>query len=620
MQLFMLLCRLPGKISPRYFLPLLLLFACHLATGQVKKTTAPPSGKTASPVATPSNQVASTGGSTPASINAAVKAPLVRNMEDFKKTPQYAKRKAVYDKNSPSPQSKTVKFQDGSKLTISLDKAVPASPLSGPVKKKIGPEKKESSNGYDCTVNNVSLTATSNSFLNNDYSGTTANIYPGACYTYANLTNGSWKETTGPRNPLMITTDNPNATTSYITVQNPNVGTLYAAVAKLFEGMKGPAATESLAYTSTSVENSSTYNLQIGAAASGYGVDLSNVYTTGNQSNHVHLTIDATKTLFTISTAPPDSGFFSDPKVEATPYLSVIGEVSYGVRVLANADLTFANQSDADVFKGSYSGYGVSVSLNVNFAEGSKSTSTTINGYMIGGPSSQVVAYSLDQLKKQIDDAFAHATYQNARPIKYKAYSMAGDVLNTYSATDEFAERSCVPSNGGSPEIQNVVVTFSQGGDGKEAPTQFVLGLFTGINSDPNPNLDDAMFLYDSRGAQNYYANNGAATIVLTRNPRYKGKYDEATLQKAGGHLHMYPLMYKPFSASGIGADIWQIVGVKAMINLSPSAANPNPQPIGGTNGISWSFTGPNQINLHSDKNTTADWLFNANFAEIGAP
>jgi hypothetical protein len=565
-------------------LPCLLLFSAYLANGQTKPLVA-------------------------------AKAPLVRNMDDFKKTPQYAKRKAAYDKNSPKPQSKSVKFQDGSKLTITLDKNQPSSPIGDPVKKKVGPEKKESGNGMDCTVNNVTLSATSNSFLNNDYSGTTANIYPGACYTYASLTDGSWKETTGDRYAIMVTTDNPNAATSYVTVQNPNVGTLYAAVAKLFAGMKGPAGTESLTYNVSNAENSSTYNLQIGAAASGYGVDLSNVYTNGNSSSHVHMTIDATKTLFTISTTPPDSGFFKDPKVEATPYLSFIGEVSYGVRILANADITFANETDADVFKGSYSGFGVTVSLKVEYGSDVKSTNTTINGYMIGGPGNQVVAYSLSDLKKQIDEAFAHCTYQNARPIKYKSYSMGGDILNTYSATDQFAERSCQPANGGSPEIQDVIVTFTQGGDGKEAPTQYQLGLFpglTGSNGQP-------MFLYTSSG-NNYYANNGTATVVLKRNPSYKGKYDEATLQKSGGHLHIYPLNYRPGSISGIGYDLWQITNVKAIINLTPSPVNPNPQPIGGTNGITWQFNGPNQINLRSDQGTTADFLFNANFGEIGAP
>ena len=42
MKLAVDLRNFPGKISPRYFLPLLFLFACGLATGQVKKTTAPP--------------------------------------------------------------------------------------------------------------------------------------------------------------------------------------------------------------------------------------------------------------------------------------------------------------------------------------------------------------------------------------------------------------------------------------------------------------------------------------------------------------------------------------------------------------------------------------------------
>ena len=578
------------------FMPLLFCFS--LANAQTKKATPPP----AKPVA------AATATTTTAAVAVVDKPPVYRTMTDFKKSPQYAKRKAKYDTKSPGPQTKTVKFQDGSVIKISLDKAAPTDPMTGPVKKKVGKEKKESSDGYDCTVTTVNLTSTSNSFLNNDYSGTTANIYPGACYTYANLTNGSWKEQTGVRNPLMITTDNPNARVSYVTVQDPNMGTLNAAVAKLFSGMRG-SGDESLSYQVSDVDNSSTYNLQIGAAASGYGVDLSNVYTTGNASNHVHMTIDATKTLFTISTVPPDSGFFHDDKVESTPYLSVIGEVSYGVRVLANADLTFNTQADADIFKGSYSGYGVSVSLNVSYSSS--------NGYMIGGPGNQVVAYSLDELKKQIDKAFAGATYQNARPIKYKSYSMAGDVLNTYSATDNFEERSCVPADGGSPEIQNVVVTFTQGGDGKEAPTGFTMGLFAGLTGNPN---DEPMFIYQSGGVQNYYANNGTATIVLNRNPRYKDKYDEGTLQKAGGHLHMYPLSYVPGSASGIGYDLWQINAVKAVINLKASSANPNPQPLGGQNGINWGFNGPNQINLRSDKGTTADFLFNANFGEVGAP
>src|ERR1019366_1142052 len=97
-----------------------------------------------------------------------------------------------------------------------------------------------------------------------------------------------------------------------------------------------------------------------------------------------------------------------------------------------NADLQFNSQEEADNFKASYSGFGVSANLGINYKGSSKDYTTTINAYIIGGPGSQLVAYSLDELKKQIDDAFKHATYQNARPIKYKVFSMAGDVINTY--------------------------------------------------------------------------------------------------------------------------------------------------------------------------------------------
>ena len=555
-----------------------------------------------------------------------IKPQQARNMEEFRTTPQYVQRKTKIEaKSAPKvPQTKTVTFQDGTKLTVSLDSKVAPGTLLGPVKKTIGEPKKTSSGGMDCIVTNVNLTATSDNFLNNDYSGTTANIYPGACYTYANLTNGSWKEQTGARNPIMITTNNPNVKgPSYVIVKDPNVGTLNSAVAKLFAGMNNTNATESLTYQVTEAENSATYNLEIGATASGYGVDLSNVYSTANQSNHVHITIDATKTLFTIMTAPPDSGFFKDPKIEATPYLSVIGEVSYGVRVLANADLTFASEQDADQFKGSYSGYGVSVSLDVNYGATSKNVSANINGYMIGGPGSQVVAYSLAELKSQIEKAFAGATYQNARPIKYKAYSMAGDVLNTYSLTN-FNERSCVPSDGGSPEIDNVTLTFRQGSDGKDPESFYWVGLFPGINNDNNP--DHAMFLYNAglpNSGNQRYNDNGTVTVILKPNQwtylqngkkmigGYQGKFDLAALQKAGGHIYLTPLYSK------VGLDIWKIDGVSVKINLKPTAANPNPQPM-GNNSLSWNLQGPNEIQLNTTNQTHGLFFFDRNFNPQG--
>jgi hypothetical protein len=552
------------------------------------------------------------------------------NMNEYRKTPQYAARKAKLGKATPAPQSKKVTFQDGTELTIILDKQGNSSNLEGPVKKTIGESKKESSGGYDCTTSTLNYTATSSSFLNNDYSGTTANIYPGACYTYANLTNGSWKEQTGARNTLQITTDNPNIRgNSYENVQRPNVGTLETAVNKLFSRLPRGGGEESLTYQVSEATNSAVYNLAIGAAASGYGVDLSNVYSTGNQSNHVHITIDATKILFTISTTPPDSGFFQDPNIEATPYLSYISEISYGVRVLANADITFASEQEADQFRGSISGFGATVSLSVGYGSGSTNTTANINAYIIGGPGGQAVASSLDELKKQIQQAFDGANYQNARPISYKVCDMAGEQLNTYSATDNFTTRSCVPATAGEAEIDNITLTFTQGSQGKSPSALYGVSLFPGMSTDVDPNK--AMFIYYAGKSTNSfdqaYASNSTVTVILKPNRPvfdkqgkllngFNSKFTLETLQKAGGgHIYISPLYYEAGKYSG--QSNWLIDGVAVQINLKPTTANPNPQPI-GANSLKWQLQGPNEISLWTGSQNQAFLLFDQNFTQQG--
>ena len=53
--------------------------------------------------------------------------PLVKNMEEYQKTPAYAKRKAAYDKSTPAPMVTKYPFKDdNSSLTITLDKKLPA--------------------------------------------------------------------------------------------------------------------------------------------------------------------------------------------------------------------------------------------------------------------------------------------------------------------------------------------------------------------------------------------------------------------------------------------------------------------------------------------------------------
>jgi hypothetical protein len=539
------------------------------------------------------------------------------DMTEWRKSAAAPKRKAALSKATPAPVTKQIVFPDDhTVLKITMDKN--SNGIVGVAKNPVGKSKKTTKDQYDCTTTTINLTANSSSFLNNDYSGTMANIFPGACYTYANLTDGHWQQQSGNRYAMQLSTNNTDISgNSYVNVNNPDQAMLQNGVTKLFQRMPNITGNESFSYQVSLADNSAAYSLEIGAGASGYGVTLSNVYSTANQSNHVHLTVDATKTLFSITTTPPDSGFFKDPTIENTPYLSFISAVNYGVRVLANADLQFNSEQEADQFKASYSGFGFSANLNVGYGSVSSSVQATINCYVVGGPGGQTVAYSLKDLEKQIQNIFAHCTYKDARPIKYEVSTFSGEQLNTYTATDNFTEVSCVPANGGSPEIDNIVLTVSQGSDGKEPKTGFRIdvdaGMTTGASNDP-------MFTVYTCGTENEgFANNSVTTIILKPAPGYKGKLDEETLQKAGGHIHIWPICYTPYATSGIGYDLWDITGVTMTINLKPTADNPAATSIGGNTGnLKWAFNqGP--LVMSSQSQNQVDLYFNASLSASGA-
>ena len=126
-------------------------------------------------------------------------------------------------------------------------------------------------------------------------------------------------------------------------MKDPNIVTIRDRDATIYRQFKGPTATE--AYSSQTFEsnNSAELNMQISGGASGFGVSFSDAFKTGNTSHSVCLTIDARKSLFSIGVLPPDNGFFTDSSVEATPNLMVVSNVSYGVRVLGNLNISFVD-------------------------------------------------------------------------------------------------------------------------------------------------------------------------------------------------------------------------------------------------------------------------------------
>ncbi|HEV2353963.1 MAG TPA: thiol-activated cytolysin family protein, partial [Puia sp.] len=365
-----------------------------------------------------------------------IKAPVATNMRDFAKTPQGRARRQQLSKNYDNKAGvKEIKYPDGSSLRLRMVKnprfGDQPTEITAKVKseKDKKPEQSKDAKGqtWNCTTDHVELTATSTTFLNNDYGNSNAHIYPGACYTFDNFNNGSYLEQAGARNPLTIVTDNTNIKGSpYRVVKDPNMATVRGAVDELFRSATRNTATESLTYQIYETSNDADQSIKISGGASGYGASLSGSYGTGNKSTTLNLTIDAIKTLFSITTVPPDNGFFTDPTVEATPNLMVIGSVSYGVRVLANLSVTFNSEQEAAGFAASYSGWGVSAHVDFNQLANNKSVSSTVNCYVVGGPGNSTVQFDKKDLEKGIEKIFAGATYKNAMPVKYEFYDMAG--------------------------------------------------------------------------------------------------------------------------------------------------------------------------------------------------
>lgn len=499
---------------------------------------------------------------------------IARNMKDYAKTPQGIKRKEKYGNTySTEPATKDFPYKDGSTLFLKMSPKFGGLPPGivphlGDVDKKVKPDHSTDSKGqqWTCSTEHITLTATSSTFLTNDYSSAASHIYPGACYTFENFNNGSYKEQTGDRNPLTIVTDNTNIKgSSFVTVKDPNMATIRNAVDDLFRESKGPAATESLAYQIYRNLNEADQGLKISGGASGYGATLTGSFATGSQSKTVNLTIDAIKTLFSINTIPPENGFFKDPNVEVTPYLQVMGKVSYGVRILANLTATFNSQDEAAAFAASYSGFGVSA--DVKFSDISKNTaiSSTFNGYVVGGPGNSKVSFNKKDLEKEINKIMAGATYKNAMPVSYEFYDMAGDVVGSNSATNSFAVRNCTPGSK-DPRLESVTVQFQTGDDGKNATTDYTLWLYPGNVNLGVPAQKDWKLVfsfdeYDSPEGPLEYNGKTSYTVKM------EGVYRPATLSeftKNGGIL-VFTERPQPSNPN----DIWQNVAIVMTLNFA---------------------------------------------------
>jgi hypothetical protein len=168
-------------------------------------------------------------------------------------------------------------------------------------------------------------------------------------------------------------------------------------------------------------------------------------------------------------------------------------------------------------------------------------------------------------------------------------------------------------------EIENIVLTITQGNDGKEPHTGYRIDVGPGVA--PGGNSTPMFTIYTCGMENNSFNRNSTATIILKPDPQYKGACDLATLQSSGGHIHIWPICYLPNSTGGISYDRWDITNISMTINLKPTADNPNPQPIGGpaSQQLNWSLSGANMLVLSSQSENQVDFYFDSNLEAQGS-
>ena len=401
------------------------------------------------------------------------------NMKQFRNSTQYVSRQASIGQTFGS-QHTQVTYPDGSKLNIQFVVNPTWANQPPSVTPQISSSQNNITDGLKCSSSRITVTARTADFGVVDVTRQMPHIYPGAIYSFTSFSNGQFKEENSNRNPFSICTDlNVKNGVPFEVINNPSdPNSIRTAISNLSNRL--PINPGTLGFTSQVFESCKTadMNLKLTAGGSGYGFEASNDFSTSRNEQHIYLTIDARKILYTLNTTPPETGFFKTIDQEKTPNLMVISSVGYGVRVLANLDIKFKSQKDADQFKASYSHFGVKGNVDLDYFSGNTSVETKINAYVVGGPTNTTISFDKSELKKEIQRILSETNTSNAKPISYQLMSMSGDVIGTESATDQFSVTQCLPVS----KLQDAILSIRTGNEDKDHDTHFTVFVYNKQN------------------------------------------------------------------------------------------------------------------------------------------
>jgi Thiol-activated cytolysin len=309
---------------------------------------------------------------------------------------------------------------------------------------------RSANNDWNCSSEQIRVSITDDSYMKINYEGQAANIWPGAIYKFENFIN-SRRDETGSRNPLVISTSNPNMSGSVSeTMQQPDVDAARQAVRNLYERFtRNPddIGVASMQIHSEEIRSAAELDIKIGASGYGGGFSANNRFNFSKKNqSHIFL-FDCTKEMFSIDTRKPAEGFFTDPARE-TADMMYVSSVTYGQRVMALVEISLDDEKITNDFNASYNGLVAGGSGSIDIASQVSNNKALVNMFVVGGQGAkQYPAFGIAEMKTRLQQIIQSLTYTTAKPIRYTFRNMNDDVVKYSSTTDYFNNISCEPKS-----------------------------------------------------------------------------------------------------------------------------------------------------------------------------
>ena len=430
---------------------------------------------------------------------------------------------------------------------------------------------------WNCTVTNESVNAQSTTFMNASKNEQGNHLYPGAIYTFDDYASGNFKAFENGLNPMEVYT-NTQVGNNGFKVQNPTAPSIKQAISNIIGQFSPSQGGATVLQQTLYTDNQTDLSIAISAGGAYDGYSGSDSYSHNQSEHHIYLTLDAIKSLYTISVHRPANGYFGEGQIpQSNSPIVLVQDVTYGARLLANIDITITSRTDMNKFQFAYNAIAANGFVNVDALAHDASITYKINAYMVGVPTSTGIITTLQNFQQQLNNIFSQSNYRNAVPIQYSLTDLDGNYLGVESMTDQFTVRNCTPAQE-KYTLQSAFLSLRSGGDGKNDDSKFDLsiGMDDGNGSNNSPGNGP---LYGQIGQfednQTEYKSGSSLPsqpIIITKDPSHPNGYTLDDFKK-GGWIYFYlQCAIKAFKS-----DDWDIAGGQITFNFVSQKGNPPP-------------------------------------------